>query len=109
MPITAKNTINEGQTGYISFNFTDENNNAVTVTSLTYKVNDNDTGNNLAAGNISVNNNSYTFELTPEMNIIVNNNQNAEEHVLTVDGTYESNKHTTGAFKFDVINLKFHP
>ena len=109
MPVTTKSTINEGQTGYITMTFTDANNNAVSVSSLTYKLSDNITGNTIAAGNIPrINNNSYTFELTPVMNPIINNNANNEEHVLTIDATYESNKHTTGAFKFDVINLHYH-
>ncbi len=110
MPITTKSTINEGQTGYVTMRFTDEDNNAVYVSSLTYKVNDNISGNLIASGNVtSINNNSYVLELTPDVNIIVNNNANSEEHVITVDATYESNRHTTGAYKFDVINLRFYP
>lgn len=109
MPVTTKSTINEGQTGFIIMAFKDANNTAVSVSSLTYRLCDNITGNNIASGNISsINNNSYTFELKPEMNIIVNNNSDNEEHVLTIDAIYESNRHTTGAYKFDVVNLHFH-
>lgn len=108
MPVTALNYVNEGQTGYITMSFKDSNNNAVVPTTFTYKINDLVTGNNLAAGNVAPGNSTYTLELTPEMNIIVNNNAANEEHVLTIDATYESNKHTTGDFHFDVVNLEFY-
>lgn len=108
MPITAKSTVNEGQTAYITLSFTDETGNAVNVSSLYYTLNDNNTNNEITSGNVTgVNNNSYTFELTPVMNVIINNNADYEEHVLTIDASYSTNRHVTGAYKFDVVNLRF--
>jgi len=108
MPVTTLSSINEGHTGFVTLTFIDENNNAVVPTSFTYKVNDLITGQNLASGNVSpVGNSTYTLELASTVNIIVNNSHAAEEHVLTINARYESNKYVTGDYHFLVNNLEF--
>lgn len=107
MPITILDSVNEGQTAYIVLTFKDELGVAITPNSFLYNVNDLLSGTSLASGTISSPGSTYTFTLTPAMNDIVNSKTDFEEHVLTIDATYESTKHVTGDHHWNVANLEF--
>lgn len=108
MPITTLPQVTEGQTAYITITFTDELGVAITPNSFVYFVNDLLSGTQLATGTVSSPGvSSYAFTLTPAMNDIININEALEEHVLTVDATYEGTKHVTGDYHWNVENLEF--
>lgn len=107
MPITTLDTVNEGQTGYITLTFRDEEDVIITPSSFTYLLNDLVTGTQLATGTVTSPGSPYVFTLTPVMNIICTEEDDLEEHVLTIDATYEATKHVTGDYHFNVANLEF--
>jgi hypothetical protein len=110
MPITTLPQVTEGQTAYITISFEDELGVAITPSAFTYYVNDLLSGTQLATGTVSSPGvSSYVFTLTPDMNNILNNTEALEEHVLTIDATYEGSKHVTGDYHWNVENLEFLP
>jgi len=108
MPATVLSSVNEGSTAYVTVSFTDELGTAIVPSSISIKVNDVITSTELMSSTVTTpGTSSYTVTLTPTANRIINDNHEYEEHVLTIDATYETGKHCTGEYRFNVYNLRF--
>ena len=107
MPVTSLSSVNEGQTGYITLSFTDEAGVSITPSSFTYTLDDLVTRQNIASGTINAPSVPYKMELLASWNKIVTDGVTNEEHVLTIDASYEGSKHVTGDYHFNVTNLEF--
>ena len=107
MPVTTLLSVNEGQTGYITISFADEDGVKITPSSFTYSLDDLVTRTNIASGTVGSPSSPHTLELLPAWNKIYTAGVDSEEHVLTIDATYEGTKHVTGDYHFNVTNLEF--
>jgi len=109
MGIQVLGTFNEGQTGYITAAFEDEDGSTVVPTTITYRVHDLDSGDELLGDTVfSVPAASISIELPPAVNKIVDDTKDLEVHVCTVVADYASTKRITGEYRFGVVNLAFH-
>lgn len=104
----AVDIFNEGETGFITLAFTDEDEVAVTPDSATYTLYNEETGaviNNRTAVVIGSLASSIDLELTPADNVLVNSSKIKEAHILFVQWVYNTNKVGHEEYRFWVRNL----
>lgn len=101
-------TINERTTLVLTVSFFDENEVAVTPDSATYRI-DSMQGNRgtavLAATAISPLSTTADLEITSNQNQIIRQRNPFEIKVVTVEFTYDTDKHGTAEYRYKVLNL----
>lgn len=100
--------INERTTLILTVSFFDEDEVAVTPDSATYRI-DSLQGNRgtavLAATAISPLSTTATLEITSNQNQIIRQRNPFEIKVVTVEFTYDTDKHGTAEYRYKVLNL----
>lgn len=110
MNIEEMDRLNEGQTGCITAEFRDEDQEPVVPGLITYTVNDLATRQELLGKTVFVNPaQEISIELPPEVNIIVNPALPVEIHELTIKAHYGIGGRLTNKIRFVVENLEFYP
>jgi hypothetical protein len=100
--------VNEKTTCIVTFTFTDEDNNPVTPTAATYRIDDVQTGTSIVTTTgFTPLSSTYDLEVQYSNNKIINTSSVTEYRNITVDFTYGAgNKHGTSEYVFGVKNLK---
>lgn len=99
---------NEGETGFLTLAFTDQDGDPITPDSAAYTLyNEKDSAiinsrNATAIGSLAA---SVDLELTPADNVIVDTERETEQHVLYVRWVYNTDKVGQQEQEFNVINL----
>ncbi len=106
--ISAIPTINEGQTSYISLEFTDKNGDPLTPTTISYRIDDEASETNLLPATlVSVPESSIEIRVPPAINELVSQDNSTEIRVATIEATYETEDVVSTDVKWCIRNLKF--
>lgn len=98
-------TVNERSTAYLQMTFNDKVGASQVPTSITYRIDDKDTGTEIKADTAVSPAGTVEITLAPEDNRILNSVGRNEWRRVTVRATYGADQQVTGEFLYRVINL----
>ncbi len=99
--------VNEKSNVKLTLTFRDEDGDAVTPDSASYRIDDEFSGDAVKADTaISPSSSTYDIVISSTENAIIDTNRVEEIKLVTVDFTYDTTKKGSGSFNYKVINLK---
>lgn len=100
--------VNEKSTYVVKLSFKDENGVAVTPDSLTYRLDDESSGEEIIEDTVVVPGTTYyNLTISSDSNSILNDDKKFEIKVLSASFTYSTTKVGTAEHKYKVLNLKY--
>ena len=100
--------VNERSTYVVVLSFKDENEVAVIPDSLTYRLDDEATGEELIEDTVVIPTSStYSVVIASTVNAILNDDRKFEIKVLTASFTYATTKVGTADHRYKLLNLKY--
>jgi len=101
-------SVNEKSTYVVKLSFKDEDGVAVIPESLTYRLDDESSGEEVVENTVVVpTDTSYNVTISSTSNIVLNDDKKFEVKVLTASFTFDTSKVGTAEYKYKVLNLKY--
>jgi hypothetical protein len=100
--------VNEKTTSFVMLTFKNEDGVAVTPDSLTYRLDDEASGEELIEDTVVVpSSTSYTVTIPSATNTILNDDKKFEIKIFTASFTFSTTKVGTAEYKYKLLNLKY--
>lgn len=101
-------TVNEGSTCYLKVDFYDESGKALSPSSVSYRIDDLETGTSILASTSVAPASSITITISPSDNAMVNSGLSTETHRITVQAPFRYHEQINGQYDYQVANLTFY-
>ncbi len=105
--ITALTIVNEGTTSYIRASFTDQDGEAMVPSSITYRIDDLGSGQNMIPTTSVAPSASVEIRVPPAVNSLLDQDAARETRVATIEASYGSSDALVEEVRWLVKNLRF--